>query len=291
MSDTKDKSHSDSAVNNVPMSDEEIYLSDYRKKEYDKPSVATDIAAFTILSEDAQCYRRNPEVKLSVLLIKRGNHPFKDHWALPGGFLERGETVEQCAFREICEETGAHPSSIMPIGTFSEPGRDPRGWIVSCAFASVLTEEKVKVAGGDDASDARWFEVRFSEEEKGIFRLVLSSNEDTIECVLRRTACSFGKPEFETVSNTGIAFDHAKIIATALAVLKFEADKMDVVFDFLPERFTLAELQKVQETLLGKALLSANFRRKIADLVTETDEYTEGVGHRPARLFRRRELG
>jgi ADP-ribose pyrophosphatase YjhB (NUDIX family) len=274
------------------VSDEEKnYLADYDINKYFRPSVSTDIAALTIKNKNEENYRKEEVASLLILMVKRGTHPFKDYWALPGGFLRENESIEECAYREIFEETNIKPISMKHIGVFSETGRDPRGSIVSNAFTSIIYDSEGEIVSGDDAEDARWFEVRFSEEEKGIFRLVLSSNEDTIECVLHRTACSFGKPEFETVSNTGIAFDHAKIIATALAVLKFEADKMDVVFDFLPERFTLAELQKVQETLLGKALLSANFRRKIADLVTETDEYTEGVGHRPARLFRRRELG
>ena len=70
--------------------------------------------------------------------------------------------------------------------------------------------------------------------------------------------------------------------------MRNEAENIDISFDFLPEKFTLAALQRVQETLMGTSLLTANFRRKVADYVTETDEFTEGIGHRPARLFRRK---
>ena len=269
-------------------SDEELFLSAYDIKDYERPSVATDVAAFTILSEEKECYRKNPESNLAVLLIKRGEHPFMNCWALPGGFLKKDETVEECAIREIREEANAEPVSIMPVGEFSEPGRDPRGRIISSAFASVMAEENIKVMGGDDAIDARWFNVTFREKNDGLFELVLVNGEKEIRCELKKTGSRFGRPCFEITDGSDIAFDHAKIIASALELFRVEADKMDVVFDFLPEKFTLASLQKVQETLMGTTLLTANFRRKIADLVEETDEFTEGAGHRPARLFVRK---
>ena len=177
----------------------------------------------------------------------------------------------------------------MPIGVFSEPLRDPRGRIVSNAFASIVGCDNTAVIGGSDAAHAQWFEVEFDDREADLFKLKLTSQGELFEMILRETERRFGNRKFEIISNTGLAFDHAKIIATALCVLKKEAQNLSVTFDFLPEKFTLAALQRVQETLTNTSLLTANFRRKIANYVQETEEYTEGAGHRPARLFMRKE--
>ena len=143
---------------------------------------------------------------------------------------------------------------------------------------------------GDDAISAKWFDVDFSFEGDGIFRLELSCENEKIVATLKEKETRFGTSGFEIVTNTGIAFDHVKIISTALTALRNKSEDFSVTFDFLPEKFTLAALQKVQETLMGISLLTANFRRKIAGLVEETDEFTEGVGHRPARLFKRKNI-
>ena len=109
------------------MDSEKEFLAGYSLADYDRPSVTADVAAFMIRTEDKTSYRKNPENKLLLLLIRRGGHPYKGMWALPGGFLQRGETVEECALREIEEETTVKPVSILPVGVFSQPERDPRG--------------------------------------------------------------------------------------------------------------------------------------------------------------------
>ncbi len=93
---------------------------------------------------------------------------------------------------------------------------------------------------------------------------------------------------YKIADSGGIAFDHAKIIAKALTALRTAARDFEMIFDFLPEKFTLTELQNVQETVMNISVLPANFRRKIAGYVEETDEYTQGAGHRPAKLYRRK---
>lgn len=85
-----------------------------------------------------------------------------------------------------------------------------------------------------------------------------------------------------------LAFDHARIIATALTALREGAKNFETIFDFLPEKFTLTVLKKVQETIMNISILPANFRRKIGDYVVETDEYTQGARHRSAKLYRRK---
>ena len=222
------------------MSDEKDFLSAYRQDDYPRPSVTADIVVFMVRAEDSGNYRRDSRTKLSLLLIRRGGHPYKDCWALPGGFLNPDETIEQCALREVQEETAVKPASLLSVGLFSEPNRDPRGWIISNAFVSIISEEKVRQQSGDDASDAEWFDV------------------------------------------------HARIIATALTVLRSGAKEFEYIFDFLPETFTLTQLQNVQETIMNISVLPANFRRKIAPLVEQTDLFTQGAGHRPAKLYRRK---
>lgn len=275
------------------MQSEKEYLSQYNINDFERPSVTTDIAAFMIRSKETDNYKRDSENRLSILLVKRGVHPYKDCWALPGGFLKPDETVEECALREITEETNVTPVTLLPIGVFSEPGRDPRGWIISNAFFSVITEESVKQVGGDDAADAQWFDVFFEQENNGDYHLSLSlwgstgSESVKLDSILKKERTKFGKNTFMIKESGGLAFDHAGIIAAAVSLLRNYAQDFNTIFDFLPEKFTLNEVQKVQETILNTTILPANFRRKINDYVIETDEYTQGAGHRPARLYRR----
>ncbi len=267
---------------------EKDFLNSYSIEDYERPSVAADIVIFTMRSEAEDSYRHDPKNSLSVLLIRRGEHPFKNCWALPGGFMRGNETIEECAYREITEESGITPVALMNIGVFSEPCRDPRGRVVSNAFLSVTGDENLKLTGGTDAIDAKWFDILFDNSSDGNIILTLSGNSETIKVRLKEKLSRFGKTEYEIIDNESLAFDHAQIIATALTALKKSAGDFELIFDFLPEKFTLTELQKVQETIMNISVLPANFRRKIANLVEETDEYTSGAGHRPAKLFRKK---
>lgn len=270
------------------MDSEKEFLSGYDLSKYERPSVTADVAAFMISSGDKESYRKNPENKLKLLLIKRGGHPFKDMWALPGGFLQKNETIEECALRETREETQVQPVSIMPVGVFSQPGRDPRGWIISCAYASVISEESVKQVGSDDASDAQWFSVSFDRDDSGDFHLILNYEDVELHAILTEKRSGFGRTEFSIADSGGLAFDHAAIIGAALTALRTEAKNYDTIFDFLPEKFTLTALQKVQETIMNVSVLPANFRRMVSGYVEETDEFLRGEGHRPARLYKRK---
>ena len=270
------------------MQSEKEYLSKYNIADYERPSVATDIVAFMIRSEEGGSYRQDPKSRLSILLIQRGEHPYKGSWALPGGFLLPNETIEECALREIIEETNVTPTALMPVGVFSQVGRDPRGWIISNAFASVISEESVKEMGGDDAADAKWFDIRFEQSGDGNYLLDLSCGDIELKAVLSEKESRFGRTSFRILDSGSLAFDHAGIIATALTALRNEARNLETIFDFLPEKFTLTALQRVQETILNISVLPANFRRKVADYVIETEEYTTGAGHRPAKLYRKK---
>ena len=118
--------------------------------------------------------------------------------------------------------------------------------------------------------------------------LTLESGDLTLKAELKKKKNQFAMWEYEILENGGLAFDHAKIIVSALTYLRQAAEQFDLLFDFLPEQFTLTELQKVQEAITAVPALTANFRRKISDYVTETEKFTSGAGHRPARLYQRK---
>jgi 8-oxo-dGTP diphosphatase len=120
----------------------------YRSKNYAKPALTADIIVL-----------RPTEQGVQVLLVERGGHPFLGKLALPGGFANENEPVEETAARELVEETGVSGLSMELVGVFSKPGRDPRGWVVSAAFAAVVTGEDLTVQAGDDAASAQWYTV------------------------------------------------------------------------------------------------------------------------------------
>ncbi|MBQ7521450.1 MAG: NUDIX hydrolase [Clostridia bacterium] len=272
------------------MDSEKEFLQKYNMDDYERPSVTSDIIAFTIKFTEEDSYRHNPDGALQILLIKRKGYPFKDHWALPGGFLQPDETIEECAYREVFEETGVKPASLMLTGIYSDPNRDPRGWIISNAFATILSDKDINATAGDDASEALWFNIAFNCDTDNTYTLTLTHDDIVITATLKEKETKFGKTDFVIQNSGELAFDHAKIIATALTVLRSSAEKFELIFDFLPEKFTLSALQQVQETIMNISVLSANFRRKISSLVQETDEYTTGAGHRPAKLFTKKHL-
>lgn len=272
------------------ISDEEkSYLAEYDIKRYFRPSVSTDIAAFTIRNKNEENYRKEEKASLMILMVKRGLHPFKDYWALPGGFLRENESIEECAYREITEETNIKPISIKHIGVFSEVGRDPRGRIISNAFTSIIYDSEGEIISGEDAEDAKWFEVLVESKDE-MYYLLLKDGETELKAILKESKNEFGIKRFEIIECEGIAFDHAAIIGSALSSLRKDVLDLEILFDFLPKKFTLLSLQRVQETILDKELLPANFRRKVMPYVEETDEYVTGAGHRPAKLFVRKKI-
>ena len=209
-------------------------------------------------------------------------------WALPGGFLRKDETVEECAYREITEEANITPAALMNVAVFSKPDRDPRGRVISNAFLSIAGSGVADIKGGDDAAEARWFDISFERVSDDEYKLILTDGDVELISSLRLTDSRFGVSSYDIISSGGLAFDHAAIIAVALDKVKQLAADYELIFDFLPEKFTLTELQRVQETLMNITILPANFRRKISSYVEETDEFTSGAGHRPAKLYKRK---
>lgn len=283
---------------------EQEFLSRYQPGDYARPSVAADMVIFTMTEEEKENYRKLPEKELRILLIERGGHPYLGCWALPGGFVRPTETIEQAARRELLEETGVDHAYLEQLYTFSDPGRDPRTWVMSCSHMALIDSSKVRIEAGDDASRAAWFrlEIRMPEEKRETdgqelilrqkYELKLTNQEKTLVSVVERVQRKSGKepsPEYLILENDGLAFDHAKIILYAWERLKGKLEYTDLALQLMPELFTLTQLQQVYEVIWGKPLLKAAFRRKVAGLVEETELFMEKQGHRPSRLYRRKQ--
>ena len=178
------------------------YLANYRPGDYERPSVTADVAVF-----------RETPAGHDLLLIRRGGHPCLGKWALPGGFSEPGETVDEAAARELREETGLAHLSLTPVGFFSTPGRDKRAWTMSEGFAAVVPEDGPEPKAGDDARETAWFTVD-SRWESGVLVIGFRGPE-RFEAKLIRD----GSYAFSILDTGGLAFDHAHIIARAMGAM------------------------------------------------------------------------
>lgn len=294
-------------MKNYEMSAEEKeFLKQYDITQFERPSVAADIAIFSILQEGTnENFRKLPKKSLKLLLIKRATYPYKDCWALPGGFCRPDEDVYETAKRELFEETNVENAYLQMAGIFGEVGRDPRGWIVSNTFLALMDGEQCKLRAGTDAWEAKWFSVELEKMEKKnqsdeesvsidteYTMTLCSDSADITLCAKVMESKEFRNYheaiQYEIIDSEGIAFDHAKIILhTLLSLRKQVENETMIVFDLMPETFTLTQLQNAFELILQEKLLAANFRRKISDYVIETEQIIEGAGHRPAKLYKR----
>jgi ADP-ribose pyrophosphatase YjhB (NUDIX family) len=271
---------------------EEEFLKKYDDSKYEKPSVTADIAIFSVFDKEVDNYRKLPERVLKVLLIKRGTYPYKDMYALPGGFVHQGETVDDAAQRELREETGIDCCFLEQVRTFSDPMRDPRRWVITSAYLALLDGSKYKIQAGDDASDAEWFQVSMKQTEEKQWRLKLTGERDDI-CVdlgEREKPIFSVSPELYIIESQNIAFDHGLILAHTLLNLRKWIKETDIAFSLLPDQFTLTQLQQIHEAVLEKRLLSAAFRRKVEPYLEATDYMTSDEGHRPSRLYRKKKV-
>ena len=192
------------------------FLAAYDPSKWERPSVTVDMF----------CYCRENR---SLLMVKRGGHPFIGKWALPGGFLEPDETAEQAVRRDLAEETGVNADAIIQLRAFSDPHRDPRTRIVTVAYIAVL-DRLPDARAGDDAADAKWFalERNVTERtddgrnvtERGMITL---RGEETLE-ISFETVTQKGRltsdPVMKVKQSERIAGDHGTIIAYAAARLQ-----------------------------------------------------------------------
>ena len=225
---------------------------------YEHPFVCTDAVVFTIKSNDPNSYRKLPETNLRILLYKRTTEPHQDKWCLPGGFLNIDEMPEDNIRRKISEKSHIDKCWLEQLYTFCDLERDPRARVLSIAYLGLMDEaESTKFE-----SESIWFTVQLNAEHMPTF------TNDSI-----------------SLTAQDLGFDHNNIIEIALERLRSKILYTNIIFNLMPEEFTLTQLQNVYETILGKKDQAANFRRKIIDLVQETDRHTSDKGHRPAKLY------
>ena len=267
----------------------EEFVKNYDDSKYKKPSVTADIVIFGMFDREENNYRKLSQKELKVLLIQRDQGPFEGCYALPGGFVRSNETIVDAAKRELGEETHVQCDFLEQFGTYSDPKRDPRRWVISNGFMALMDAGSINLQAGDDASDAKWFDVSFEEAENE-WKLQLSHGEEKIFARLKNIASRWDvKQKFESVESNDIAFDHQIIIADAIMQLRKWINETHIAFRLLPEKFTFRELQQIYETVLDTELLVPAFRRKMAFLVEDTGEVSGDAGHRPAVLYRERD--
>lgn len=240
-----------------PPDAERAFLQAYDSTEYPKPSVTVDLVVCTVIDTD-----------LKLLLIRRANPPDQGKLALPGGFLDvgpspedQGESLDEAAARELQEETGLPDgtSFLEQLYTFGDPGRDPRMRVITVAYYALVRPDLAPlVRAGDDAAEAGWHSVSELDldDEAGLF-----------------------------------AFDHARILRTALRRIRGKVDYSPLAFRLVPPTFTMAELRAVHEAIKGTTYDPSNFRRRFRRMVADgiirsaPGKRSSGRG-RPAQVYR-----
>lgn len=205
----------------------------------------------TYFTIDCVVYSFN-DGNLQVLLTERNEYPYKDWWALPGFFVDKQEEMEDAVKRISYELTGLKDIFMEQLGAFAGVKRHPQGRILTVAYSTIVKYEDVKSKikpVTDYMRQAKWFSVKELPE---------------------------------------LAFDHNTIIEKSLLKLKSSLHYSTAVYELLPEKFTLTQLQQVYEAILNKPLDKRNFRKKIANagFLKELAEVQKGVSYRAARLYK-----
>ncbi len=261
------------------------YLAAYRPGDYPRPSVTVDMIVFAVNSIASVNMRKTDEKELQVLLIRRKNHPFLGQWAIPGGFVDIDESIEDAAKRELFEETGIQNLYLEQLYTWGSVHRDPRMRVISTSYMALVNREDIQPKAGDDAQAVAWFTVSLTQEKSGMDRLTFFNQEQNI-AISYHCSVENGQTSFVHADGERLAFDHVQILHTALIRLRNKIQYTSIAFSLMPEEFTLSALQKVYESILGRKLLKANFRKKVAPMVVETGNKEVGVKYRPSKYYR-----
>ena len=203
------------------------------------------------IAVDAIVFGYSKDEGVKILLIQRKYPPFEGQWAIPGGFVEEGESLEHAVERELAEETGVKINYLEQLYTFGKPDRDPRKRVISVAyFGLVKAAEFNKLSADTDAADARWFNIKELPE---------------------------------------LAFDHAHVLDVAIGRLRGKIVYQPIGFELLEKKFPFSDLEHLYTTLLDRPIDRRNFKKKIMHLgiLDQLDEKAPQTGSgRPASLFR-----
>ena len=268
---------------------EKEFLENYDVTKFDRLSMSSDILLVSVSNQDSTNYRKTSKKMVSILLVKRNDFPFKDKWCLPGGFLNpKNETLDECAKNVLKRETNLSNIYLEQLYTFDDIKRDPRTRVVSTSYVALVDKNKLTNKLNKNAS---WFDITEIEEINNIVKVTLHNSQEIINFSIRKRLIekTTDQYSFSIIENNHIAFDHPKIILAGIERIRNKINYTDIVFNMMPEYFTLGELQDVYEVILGKKLLAPAFRRIITSKVERTDKMLTGKGHRPSVLFKYKE--
>lgn len=265
---------------------EEEFLKDYDPKAFDQLSMTADILLISVSDQEQTNYRKTSKKMMSILLVKRDDFPYKGKWCLPGGFLNpKTETLAECAKNVLKRETNLSNIYLEQLYTYDAIDRDPRTRVVSTSYIALVDKNKLTDMINKNAS---WFDVVLLEEKNNIVDITLDNGTETIHLAIKKELRekTTDRYRFVEAKNKDIAFDHALVILAGIERLRNKLNYTDIVFNMMPEYFTLGELQQVYEVILNKKLLDPAFRRIIASKVEKTNKMKTGEGHRPSVLFK-----
>ncbi|MBQ2804021.1 MAG: NUDIX hydrolase [Lachnospiraceae bacterium] len=191
------------------------------------------------------------ENKLKIVLVEREEHPFQNKLSLPGVFVGMEETLDQAAIRGITEETGLKYIYFEQLYTWGEIKRDPRMRVISVSYIAIVDVGQIQLSAGARTASVALYDV-----------------DELLD------------------SDVEIAFDHKKMIAYGRERIRNKIEYSNIAFEFLPEEFTLPELQRVYEVLLHKKLHKTSFRQKVEPLVEQTGQMKTGDAYRPSKYYR-----
>lgn len=222
------------------------------KGKYETPSMTTDMIIFT-----------NQHEKLQLLLIQRKQHPFKQSWAFPGGFVDMDEDLDTAALRELQEETGLQQIYATQLYTWSDVNRDPRMRVISASYLALVNREALLAAkAADDAADVALFTIELPVVKKyvGTQRIMLRLShpqKGTLSAELDITYTQVGKQLHEKINiveQQNIAFDHAKAIVYAILRMRERAQTSPLALELLPETFSFEQLKQAYGAIMNEQL-------------------------------------
>lgn len=279
---------------------EEEFLRNYNEDNYKRLSVTNDIIIFTTADKEEDNLRKVPKKGVQVILIKRDYYPYKEKWALPGGFVDMKESLDDGAKRKLKEKTGIDNVYTEQLYTFGDIDRDKRTRVISVGNVALVEKSSIRLEELDSQKRSEWFWIdktltsseKYEKYVEKKHLLSLRSIDERIKINYEVTE-KIGRDIFrrkETIyklldsSTEELAFDHYKMLDYGIDRLRNKIEYTPIAFNLLPRVFTVKELQNVYEAIMGREIL--NFRRKMGEMIIETDEKIEGKPFRPAKVFK-----
>ena len=213
--------------------------------DYERPSLTTDMVLMRVVETDSGNMRKGSNKNLQVLLIKRDCEPQIGRWSLPGGFVDIDEEIEDNVKRKLMEKTGVSGNFyVEQLYTFGAVNRDERGRVISCSYLGLVNNVTHQNVG--DTANQAWVDI-------------------------------------DVALDTDLAFDHKEIIKYAIKRIRGKAEYTDIIFNLMPEEFTIKDCQDVYEMILDKKM--DNFKRRVGKYMEPLGKMRVGKQFRPAELY------